>query len=59
MTPPCSGCDLIPEELSTIGQLLVGARNRDRWDWVDQAVDRLRELARHAARATDPATKRA
>lgn len=49
MARPCHGCDLVPEEISTVAQILVGARNRDRWDFVDEAIDRLRELARRAA----------
>lgn len=44
MTPGCDGCELRARELVDVLQVLCGARERDRWDWVDQAIDKLGEM---------------
>ena len=44
MTPGCDGCEVIHHELVGVLQVLCGARERDRWDWVDLGIEQLKEI---------------
>ena len=40
---PCAGCEVLRKLLPNLEQVLLAARNRDRWDWVDDVIERMRK----------------
>ena len=43
MTPGCDGCEVKSDLLRDLEQTLSAARSRDRWDWVDDVIERIRD----------------